>query len=250
MNYFAHGYRYIDRPYFLAGTAVPDWLRVSDPRVRVRPPRALAAGAAGMGAESLEAGLSEAPPAAASPPLAEAASVAQIAAGIARHHADDAWFHATPAFVELSGVVARMVRGALGHDEGLRCWFLGHILVELLLDAELISAEPQRLEAYYAALEEIEGELVQRAVNQMAPRRAERLAAFITVFLRERFLFDYTDDGKLAFRVEQVLRRAGLPPAGPALRDVLPAARCLVSHRAAELLTPGPPGQPTPPHAT
>ena len=36
MNYFAHGYRYIDRPWFLAGTALPDWLNVVDRRVRVR----------------------------------------------------------------------------------------------------------------------------------------------------------------------------------------------------------------------
>ena len=36
MNYFAHGRHFIDDPYFLAGTAVPDWLSVADRRVRVR----------------------------------------------------------------------------------------------------------------------------------------------------------------------------------------------------------------------
>ncbi len=37
MNYFAHGYRFIDDPYFMAGTALPDWLSVADRRVRIRP---------------------------------------------------------------------------------------------------------------------------------------------------------------------------------------------------------------------
>ncbi len=162
--------------------------------------------------------------------------VGEIAAGIVQHYKDDAWFHGTPAFASLSGSLSRLVRDALGPDEGLRCWFLGHILVELLLDAELIATRPRQLEAYYAALADVQPVLVQQAVNLMAPRRAERLAAFIGVFLRERFLFDYGDDVKLAFRLEQVLRRAGLPPAGPALQDVLPGARRIVSQRAAELL--------------
>ena len=33
MNYFAHGVRFLEDPYFLAGTAVPDWLSVVDRRV-------------------------------------------------------------------------------------------------------------------------------------------------------------------------------------------------------------------------
>ena len=36
MNYFAHAYRFLDDPYFAAGTGVPDWLAVADRNVRVR----------------------------------------------------------------------------------------------------------------------------------------------------------------------------------------------------------------------
>jgi hypothetical protein len=36
MNYFAHGIRFLDRPWFLAGTATPDWLSVADRKVRLR----------------------------------------------------------------------------------------------------------------------------------------------------------------------------------------------------------------------
>ena len=36
MNYFGHGHRFIDNPFFLAGTAVPDWLSVVNRRVRAR----------------------------------------------------------------------------------------------------------------------------------------------------------------------------------------------------------------------
>jgi hypothetical protein len=37
MNYLAHALPFLDDPYFVAGTAVPDWLMVADRRVRMRP---------------------------------------------------------------------------------------------------------------------------------------------------------------------------------------------------------------------
>jgi hypothetical protein len=36
MNYFAHARPFLDQPYFMAGTGVPDWLTVVDRRVRLR----------------------------------------------------------------------------------------------------------------------------------------------------------------------------------------------------------------------
>ena len=41
MNYFAHGREFVDEPYFLAGTAVPDWLSVVDRPTRIRSRQAL-----------------------------------------------------------------------------------------------------------------------------------------------------------------------------------------------------------------
>ncbi|MCH8922518.1 MAG: hypothetical protein IIA67_05150 [Planctomycetes bacterium] len=42
MNFFAHGRLFLDEPYFLAGTAVPDWLNVVNRRVRARRKASLA----------------------------------------------------------------------------------------------------------------------------------------------------------------------------------------------------------------
>ena len=36
MNYFAHALPFLDRPHFLAGTAVPDWMMVADRPLRLR----------------------------------------------------------------------------------------------------------------------------------------------------------------------------------------------------------------------
>jgi hypothetical protein len=216
MNYFAHGRKFLEDPYYLAGTAIPDWLNVSDRRVRVRSKHA-------------------------QPWFEDAdARVASLARGIAQHHHDDAWFHETRAFAELSWQFTARVRDSLAPDDGLRPSFLGHILVEILLDVVLISQEPDQLRAYYAAMATVDGPFVQDTVNRMSPRPAERLGQFVPAFCRETFLWDYADDAKLCYRLNQVMRRVGLSTLPPAFRDLLPEARALVAERQHELLTPEP----------
>jgi hypothetical protein len=212
MNYFAHGRAFVDDPYFLAGTAVPDWLNVSDRGVRVRSKHA-------------------APHAAASD-----RRLAALAAGIVQHHGDDGWFHETRAFHEACWFLTRLVRDVLPQDEGFRPSFLGHILVEILLDAQLIAEQPERLEAYYRALEHVDAAFVQQAVNQMAPRPSERLAWLVPLFRDERFLWDYAQDDTLLFRLNQVMRRVKLPPLPESLADIFPKARRFVGQRRDELL--------------
>lgn len=214
MNYLAHGRHCLDDPYELAGTAVPDWLNVSDRPVRVRSKHAR--------------------------PLADDADprVASVARGIVRHHADDAWFHQTRAFAELSLALTVQLRRLLSTDDGFRPSFLGHILVEVLLDAELARRQPGLLDDYYRALARVDGALVQATVNRLATRPADRLAAFIGLFVAERFLYDYADDGKLWFRLNQVMSRVGLPALPEASVAWLAAARRQVSRQADALLAP------------
>jgi hypothetical protein len=214
MNYLAHGWRFASEPYVLAGTAAPDWLSVIDRKVRLR-------------SRTAAEFTADADPA-----------LAAVARGVVQHHIDDAWFHATTAFNELSLAFAVEVRAALPGDEGFRPSFLGHILVELLLDAALTEEDPRRLDDYYAALAALDPAATERAVSRLATRPVERIAALVGRFLHERFLYDYLDDGKLLTRLNHVMRRVGLPQLPPDLADLFPTLRQRVRERRAELLTP------------
>ncbi len=212
MNYFAHAYRFLDDPYFVAGTGVPDWLSVVDRRVRVRI----------KGAR----------------PFCEDSDpvTASIARGVVRHIEDDARFHGTRAFAELTLELTVMIRRELDSDSGFRPSFLGHLLVEVILDAHLIAEHADRLEEYYALMDRVDSDLVQEAVNRMARGRTDRLAELIRGFNAHRILSDYAEDDRLFVRLNQVMRRVKCDPLPETICRILPEVRRKVKLRQEELL--------------
>lgn len=213
MNYFAHALPFLqDDPYFMAATGVPDWLTVADRKVRLR-------------LRHTEAFVGDGDP-----------LVAAVARGVAQHLRDDARFHTTRGFAELSWQLTVASRDALGGETGLRPAFLGHLLVEVLLDSALTAQNVAALETYYRLLDAVNAQRIEDAVNRMAPRPTARLAMMISHFRRARILWDYLEDGKLMVRLNQVMRRVRLEELPESFAAILPAARRAVNSRQAELL--------------
>lgn len=212
MNYFAHAIQHLDRPYFIAGTALPDWLHVVDRRARLRLPHV-------------------------TPSLDHPDErVRELALGVQQHLEDDAWFHVHPLFIQLSLQLTGQLQERLGNDRTYRPAFLGHILVELLLDAALIEEAPDKVRIYYLQLEQLDMELVTQSVYQMTGKQLDGLAAWRSRFCQEKFLYDYLDDARLVYRINQVLRRVGLTPVDERLEEVVAQFRVLVRTRSWELL--------------
>ena len=213
MNYLAHGWRLTERPYLLAGVSVPDMLSVVDRSIRARSKMAR--------------------------PFANDADevLSHVAQGVVQHHTDDAWFHQTRAFAELSLSLTALTRDALEQDAGFRPSFLGHILIELLIDARLAEDDPQLLESYYQAWEAVDADRVSAAVSTITAKDASRLAVFVQRFRELRFLHDYQEDAKLWFRLNQVMHRVGLPALPATFQNILPDVRQIVYPRVAELLS-------------
>ncbi len=212
MNYFTHALNHLDRPYFMASTAIPDWLSVIDRKVRLRP-------------RLLEPWLNP-----------EQGIQSQIAAGALRHLTDDDWFHTTRGFVEVTGELTLQFRQYLGADDQYHCGFLGHVGMELLLDGVLMQMYPTQFEDYWRILESVDSKLIESAVNRMAKFPAERLAWFIDLFRREQFLRCYADDQSLLRRLNQVLMRVKLSPIPAGAVEVVSVGRSLVRQRLRDLL--------------
>ncbi len=212
MNYFAHALPFLDEPYVAAGTGVPDWLTVADRGCRIRR----------KSARSLVGDPD---------PIIDA-----VGRGTLQHLLDDARFHETRAFMELTLAFTAVIRDLLSTERGFRPSFLAHLLVEVLLDASLVARREEQVRRYYDLLDEIDPAAVEAAVNRMAVRPTARLAGMITGFCRERILWDYLDDGKLWGRLNQVMRRVKFPPLEESFCEVLPELRRRVAEREAELL--------------
>lgn len=214
MNFLSHALPYFDDPLMAVSTGIPDWLSVVDRKIRAR--------------GKVAAGHAE----------SEDPDLRRVAAGILRHIEDDRWFHGTQAFVETNMQFAIELRDLLPGDAGFRPTFVGHILIEMLLDGMWVRDDRTTAEAYYDAIHAAPPSTIQRCVNQITGKPTDMLVVVIERFVEVQFLYDYLDHDKLLFRLNQVMNRVGLSPLPPAVGDWLPRAHDLVESRRRELLTP------------
>lgn len=164
--------------------------------------------------------------------------IAAFAAGCVQHHDDDHWFHTNERFVTLNTQFAVELRDLLEKGLGHQAGFVGHISVELLLDAILCERDSELVDEYYATLKSLNTEKMQVAANEICRKPVTKLAILIPRFVDERFLADYYDDDLLRMRLNGVMRRIGLPLLPPTVAEWLSTARTRVRNAADELLTP------------
>lgn len=214
MNFLSHAMPYFDTPLVAACTAVPDWLSVVDRKIRARKRLAI---------QHLDS---------------DDPSLRDVASGVIRHIEDDRWFHGTQAFIETNMLIAVQLRDLLPGDAGFRPTFVGHILIEMLLDAFWIRDDRSIADRYYQLLAEQPSGEIQRCVNQITGKPTDKLVGTIERFVEMKFLYDYLDDEKLLMRLNQVMTRVKLAPLPESLVDWLPKTRKLVESKRERFLTP------------
>jgi hypothetical protein len=223
MNYLAHALPFLHddaahADWRVAGTSLPDWLRAVDKKARLRP---------GV----LDAVM-----------VHDDDRFVALRDGAARHHHDDTRFHADEVFDAASADLAARLRRL---DAGLRASTIGHVLVEMLVDATLMDTRPGLLQRYYAVVDGLDEGHVAAFARRATGRPLEHAEVLIDRFRRSRFLVAYqTDDGLLSCLVG-VCRRAGLAPPPPSTTTLIAAARLEMTPLVERFF-----GDPTPPLVT
>ena len=212
MNCFTHALPFLDDPLMAVAVCIPDWLSAADRKCRARESRAM--------------------------PLIENEdpAVATVARGVVQHHRDDAWFHKTRAFNEMSIEFAVELRERQATPSGMRAGLVGHIIIEVLLDAFLHRQNPGMLEKFYRQVEKVDFEEVQRIINLFATRTTDRYTWYAGLFRSERYIFDYSRNDGTIYRINKVLGRVGLEELDDDILKWLPGVRERVYNRADELL--------------
>jgi hypothetical protein len=211
VNYLAHAVDVLDDPWLVAGTSLPDWLRAVDRKARVRP-------------ESLA--LIEVVP---------ASEEARVKAGALKHHDDDLRFHTHDAFEALTHDAVHAIR-ALSPDPRLRASALGHIVVEMLLDAIVEERRPGSTARYYEAIEQLDADELARIIARFTGRDVPGFARLFPRFVQARFLFAYASDDGVVDALEGVAWRTGMPPPPDGTAAVVRGLRPRVREAAATLL--------------
>ena len=214
MNFLCHAMPYFDNPIKAACTGVPDWLSVVDRKIRAR----------GRLAQQFVDSEDE--------------NLRDVASGILLHIDDDRWFHGTQAFIETNMRFAVELRDLLPGDAGFRPTFVGHILIEMILDALYIRDDAAIGNRYYELLQSVSANEIERCVNLITGKPTDQLAPTIKRFIEARFLFDYLDNETLLMRLNQVMKRVKLAPLPNSVLGWLPAAKQLIESRRERLLTP------------
>lgn len=214
MNFLSHAIPYLDDPLIAVCTGVPDWLSVVDRKIRARERMATAV-------------LSS-----------EDEPLRKVATGILNHIRDDRWFHTTGAFVETNLLLAVQLRELLPGDRGFRPMFVGHILIEVLLDAFWIRDRPDLASQYYDQVQSVSADEIQRCVNQITGKPTDALVAAIRRYAEVKFMYDYLDDESLLMRLNQVMNRVGLTEMPDSVLPWIRDSRELVESRRERFLTP------------
>jgi hypothetical protein len=106
----------------------------------------------------------------------------------------------------------------------------------MLLDRFLIEREPERLDAYYDAIDSLDPGWIEATAAKWTTRPPLGLATYVRAFQKYRFLYGYLDDEGLCARLDRVVARVKLPPLPPDFSSHLPNARALVGERTEALL--------------
>jgi len=215
VNYLSHAYRFFDNPSFIAGVAMPDWLRVVGREYRARRVQAV---------RCLTC------------PEWQDPDAISFLHGVIQHHDDDQRFHTTEVFVLLNAKLSVELRAIYGPESSIRSHFLAHIIIELLLDSVLSQTHESIMDRYYDAIRALDGEQVAGWAERITGKTVPSLAGWIERFCQERFLQDYQSNERLLFRLNQVLRRVKLDPIGSETLPWIASARRDVQEHGQSLL--------------
>lgn len=215
MNLLAHAFRWLDKPYRMAGTVLPDLLAAIEPHHHFR---------------------RNAPPL---PRRHEGGDGAELSRGIAIHHAEDRWFHDSVGFRSATASIAGLIDEAVASANGKppRVWFVSHVLLELLLDEWLELHRPGLARAFRSSLAQVDVRRLALLMPYLGAPAPVELGAMFERVLHAPGPRDEGDDALLA-RLARVLARVGLPEPTAALRSRLPEVRAAVQQRGGGLLPP------------
>lgn len=128
--------------------------------------------------------------------------------GLARHFFVDRIFHSSVHFTAETQRISRELAERFPQYDIQRKFFIGHILLELLLDKILIDSHPDLLNEFYAHFSRPEEYLLmQNATAEVSGHDLPKYTSFLKKFYDHKYLRQYQRYEHIVFVLNQILRR-------------------------------------------
>lgn len=130
--------------------------------------------------------------------------------GVLRHYAADKAFHSCDFFLEESHNIALFLRKSFPSEQVHRTFFVGHVLVELLIDKILIGQDERLVGDFYAHLEVVSPQTLSQTTQHFVTQPLLGYEAFLQRFIQNRYLFHYSKYEYIIFVLKQIVSRVGI----------------------------------------
>jgi len=172
MNFLSHFYldQHVDDSLYIVGIATPDLLSIFDSNVRLKE-RKLPI------------------------PMENSATPEQLSIynGALRHFHVDRIFHSSDFFHKETQLISRLLKAEFKDPPIHRGFFIGHILLELVMDRILVQKDINLVHRYYTHFEKFGVKLMEQKTEWLCRRPLPGYDAFLVRFIERKHLHYYKD---------------------------------------------------------
>jgi len=146
-------------------------------------------------------------------------NVNDIWEGYKQHIAVDAMFHNSALFVKHSKRLRKELEGQGFNQPGIRLFFVGHVLLEMLLDRHILKTRKDIADQFYEQLNLVREPDIESFFETAGTQIPERFLEFFGKFKNSRYLYSYTNSSGIFFAINRLLARTGQPGFDPQLEE-------------------------------
>lgn len=143
-----------------------------------------------------------------------------ILKGWKRHLEVDQLFHNSEFFKYHQHQIKLVLRDVL-KDSAVKPFFIGHISLELLLDSLLITEEFLSVDVFYQHLNRIEKADIDMFLSLNKIEDKDLFYKFYDMFLKERYVYSYADESKIAYAIRRICMRIWENPFSEILENAI-----------------------------
>jgi len=142
-------------------------------------------------------------------------NVNEIWEGYQQHFAADAKFHNSELFEKHSKRLRKEFDQQGLNQQGIRLFFVGHVLLEMLLDRHIVKTRRDMADQFYEQLNLVNDSDIESFFEAAGDKIPDTFLEFFGKFKNSRYLYSYAENHGMFYALNRLLRRTGQPEFEP-----------------------------------